>query len=220
MATFNISEKWNNGHPRTLTGHGPDNGRDPDDDKIFSAAGEDRKVTIDGQGHCNISGDRVRIYALYNNYDSVLSLTLKPNFEEDDDDADCSLKLRSRHQESNPKKNRFGGYGLSISLSEVKCKRENFHNNHTTLGSKDLSESLQNDREYGVRFTCKDAGSKVNLMGEIDYGNGFIKVLNVDDNNPKDYMVDRQLYDDKSYLWIRNNGMGDITVKDVKLELL
>jgi len=57
--------------------------------------------------------------------------------------------------------------------------------------------------------------------GEIDYmdGNGFYKVMEIFDSSPKPWMVDRNLYETKSYIWIRNNGSGSITVRDVSLEL-
>lgn len=63
MVVFNISEKWNNGKSRTLIRA---HQFDPFDDKVECAAGKKgRKVIIDGQGNCTISGDKVRIYCHY-----------------------------------------------------------------------------------------------------------------------------------------------------------
>ena len=52
-------------------------------------------------------------------------------------------------------------------------------------------------------------------IGEIDFmdGNGFHKVMDIFDSSPNPWMVDRNLYETKSYFWIRNNGSGYITVR-------
>jgi hypothetical protein len=51
-------------------------------------------------------------------------------------------------------------------------------------------------------------------------GNGLHKVMDIFDNSPKSWMVDRNMYEAKSYFWIRNNGSGSITIRDVSLEIL
>jgi hypothetical protein len=51
-------------------------------------------------------------------------------------------------------------------------------------------------------------------------GKGFQKVMDRFDKSPKSWMVDRDLYENESYIWIRNNGSGSITVRDVSLEIL
>jgi hypothetical protein len=234
MVVFNISEKWSNGIERTLTGH---HEFDPQDDKVESAAGSNRRVFIDGNGNSTISGDKARIYCHYTNYNSILTVTLIPNFKDAKKD-ECSLKLRSRHEErpdSRPDAKQmsdcvgdaFGGYMFNVSKGKWKSQREPEHNfNHMTKHGS-LTKKLQNGREYKLRFTVKDEGGKVRQIGEVDYndGDGFVKVFDRFDNSPKSWMIDRSLYvdgsDSKSYFWIRNNGSDDsITVKDVSLEVL
>jgi hypothetical protein len=220
VIVWTSSGKWDNGRRRILRGHGE---RDPDDDKLAVAAGENRRFEIRGDGKALLSGNRARIYIYENNYDSVMELKFIPNPSLDD----LSLKLRSRHNEDNPERNRFGGYGSAISLSEIECKREEYHNEHTTIGTARLrnEKRLQNGREYGVRYTCKDVNGSVNMKTEIDYGdgNGFVEVANITDDNPEDYMTRKQLYDQRSYAWIRTNGddpdeiqLRDLSIKPLK----
>jgi hypothetical protein len=73
-----------------------------------------------------------------------------------------------------------------------------------------------------LRQTVEDEDGKVHQIGEIDYmdGNGFQKVMDIFDRSSKSWMIDRNLYETKSYFWIRNNGSGSITIKDVSLEVL
>src|SRR5688572_15440930 len=207
MVVFNISKKWNNGNSRTLTRHQQ---FDPDDNKVYSAAGENRKVTIDGRGNCTISGNRVRIFALYNNYNSVLTLTVKLNFEEEDDN--CSLKLRSRHNEPTDKEecdrgspldgNRFGGYGFAVRKEKCESKREPTHNCHDQEVEKTYpdNKTLENEKDYKLRFTVKNEGKKVRQIGEIDFidGDGLVRVMNTLDKSPKSWMIKRSLYEEKS----------------------
>jgi hypothetical protein len=81
---------------------------------------------------------------------------------------------------------------------------------------------IQNDRAVKLRHSVKDEGESVHQLGEIDYvdGNGLHKVMDIFDNSPEPCMVDRNLYEAKSYFWIRNNGSGSITIRDVSLEIL
>lgn len=212
-----ISHTWDNGIARTITGHGE---FDPYNPKVAVAAGDNRMAYFDGLGHCRISGDRARIYAYYNNYNAQMTLRFKPNFPASGDDL--SLKLRSRHNEGGTEANRFGGYGMSFELGTVGIKREDYHNVHTTLVSgKVLPQKMVNDSEYGIRFRCMNEGTKVRLTGWVDYGNGFVQVVDGYDDSPLSYALDRVLYDTKSYVWIRNNGASNSTkVSDVYLERL
>jgi hypothetical protein len=189
------------------------------------AAGEAelRKFEIKGDGRAFLSGPRSRIYIHAHNYNAIMTVKYVPNSTLDDN---LSLKLRSRHNEPDPQENRFGGYQLMISPNEMKAQRELYHNEYENLDrSKPLSKSLQNGKEYTVRFTCKDTtDKKVNLIGEIDYENNgnFTEVLDIKDESPKDYMLDRQLYEKKSYVWVRVNGdspknveLKDVTIKSI-----
>jgi hypothetical protein len=219
---INVSEKWNNGHNRTFTGF------DPDDKNVEVRADSGTSCNIDGNGNCTITGDRRRIYCYYNNYNSILTLTLIPNFKSSGDD--CSLKLRSRHNESGQTcsggspldGNRFGGYGFALSAGGWDSKREPTHNCHDEVKKGNYPNNLVNGKPVKIRHTVKDEGGKVHQIGEIDYldGNGFHKVMDIFDDSPKSWMVDKNLYAQKSYFWIRNNGSGSITVREVTLEPL
>ncbi|MFN2435169.1 MAG: hypothetical protein ABR515_07320 [Nitrososphaeraceae archaeon] len=224
MAEFNVSEEWSNGHGRSFIGF------DPDDNKVEVRANGNTPCKIDGNGNCTITGNRRRIYCHYNNYNAILTVTLIPHFAGSKDD--CSLKMRSRHNETgktcNKKTgkpldgNRFGGYGFAVDRKGWDAKREPTHNCHDQHKSGSIPIKLENDKAVRLRQTVKDDDGKVHQMGEIDYmdGNGFQKVMDIFDTSPKSWMVDRNLYEAKSYFWIRNNGSGSITIRDVSLEIL
>ena len=80
-----------------------------------------------------------------------------------------------------------------------------------------IPTNLENDKAARLRQTVKDESGKVHQIGEIDSmdGNGFHKVMDIFDSSPNPWMVDRNLYETKSYFWIRNNGSGYFTVRDV-----
>jgi hypothetical protein len=222
MAIFNVSEVWSNGQNRSFRGF------DPFDDKVEIRANGNTPCVIDGNGNCTITGNRRRIYCHYNNYNAILTVTLIPQFKERNDN--CSLKMRSRHNE--PGKicksggpldgNRFGGYGFAIDKNGWDAKREPTHNCHDQHRSGSIPKKLENGQEVRLRQTVKDENMTVRQIGEVDYmdGKGFHKVMDTFDNSPKPWMVDRNLYETKSYFWIRNNGSGSITIKDVSLEIL
>jgi hypothetical protein len=213
------SELWNNGKPRTITKHHEFDLLDP---KLEVAAGESalRKFEIKGDGRAFLSGPRSRIYIHAHNYNATMTVKYVPNPTLNDD---LSLKMRSRHNEPDPHENRFGGYQLMVRLDSVKTQRELYHNEYENLGSKTLSRKLENGKQYTVRFTCKDTtDKKVKLIAEIDYENNgnFTKVLDIKDNSPKAYMLDKQLYEKKSYVWVRVNGDApkDVELKNVTIE--
>jgi len=222
MVIFNVSEMWSNRHSRSFRGF------DPDDDKVEVRANSNTLCVIDGNDNCTINGNRRRIYCHYNNYNAILTVTLIPQFAGKKDN--CSLKMRSRHNErgktcksgSPLDGNRFGGYGFAVDENGWDAKREPTHNCHDQQKSGSVPKKLENGKAVKLRHTIKDEGGKVHQIGEIDYidGNGFHKLMDIFDNSPKSWMVDRNLYETKSYFWIRNNGSGSITVRDVSLEIL
>jgi hypothetical protein len=222
LKVFNVSQTWSNGHSRTFRG------LDPYDDKVEVRANGNIACVIDGNGNCTITGDRRRIYCNYNNYNAILTVILIPYFAGETDN--CSLKMRSRHNEpgmtckgGNPLDgNRFGGYGFAVNKIGWNSKREPTHNCHDQHKSGSVPKEIQNEKAIKLRHTVKDEGGEVNQIGEIDYldGNGFHKVMDIFDISPQAWMVDRNLYEAKSYFWIRNNGSGAITISDVSLKIL
>jgi hypothetical protein len=222
LVTLNISETWSNGHKRTF------NRLDPDDDKLEVRANGNTACLIDGKGNCTINGDRRRIYCHYNNYNAILTVTLIPNFVGVNDN--CSLKMRSRHNEpgmtckggSPLDSNRFGGYGFAIHQDRWVSKRETTHNCHDQRKSGSIPKILENGTPVKLRQTVKDEGERVHQIGEIDYmdGNGYYRLMDIFDESPQSWMINRNLYETKSYFWIRNNGSGSITIREVNLEIL
>jgi hypothetical protein len=118
--------------------------------------------------------------------------------------------------------NRFGGYGFAVDSKGWDAKREPTHNCHDQHNSGSIPIKLENDKAVRLRQTVKDEEGMMHQMGEIDYmdGNGFQKVMDIFDRSPISWMVDRNLYETKSYFWIRNNGSGYITIRDVSFEVL
>lgn len=203
--------RWDKNGSRTITKHME---TDPKDNTVaLAAGGNNRKLVIDGNGKAILSGNQARIYIFQPNYDAVLQLKYIHTKELEN----LSLKLRSRHQEEDPPENRFGGYGSSIALDHVQDKREEYHNEHTTLGEQPLEKKLEAGKEYGVRYTVRDIANGVNNVTEIDYndGKGFVKVADFTDTKPLDYMRDKKLCSEKSYAWIRTNG--DDSTKEVPI---
>lgn len=224
--TINVSETWDDGETAHLTNAGDKPSFDPNTELRAGASGF---ADFDGKGNVTIKGDRKRLYEYYNNYNAQLTCTLVPHFVTDKDD--CSLKMRSRHNE--PGKtcsggspldgNRFGGYGFSIGRKTWKSKREPTHNCHDTEHGGDLPKALENGKPVILRQTTKDENGKVHIIGEIDYmdGAGFIKLMDEFDNNPESWMIDPSKYEQRSYFWIRNNGgSSSITISKVELERL
>jgi hypothetical protein len=211
----NTNGHWNNGHNRVITSA---HQFDPDDPTTEVAAGSrlDRRFEVKGDGTALLSGARARIYTHVNNYAAQMEVTFVMNSTLDN----LSLRLRSRHNESDPYENRFGGFGCSIAHGTFKVQRENFHNDHTTIkNDTSLPRNLENDKSYTVRFSVfDDANKKVVHKIEIDYdGNGtFTPIITINDNNPLAYMVDRSRYEgsgDKSYIWVRTNGSSPRSVE-------
>lgn len=215
----NRDGKWDNGVKRTITGKEGNTG--PDGLGLYTAASGNPHLVVDGNGTAHLFSSRFgRIYICAKNYSSVLEMDF--NIENTAVD-NLSLKLRSRHQEGGAGPNRGGGEGWAISLKDWDSKRENFHNEHSPLGSKKLSQTLKIGTWYKLRFTCKDAGAnKIQLIGEIDYGQGFVKEMDLIDSGAPSYFFDKVLLQKNSYFWIRCNASGNASVglKNVRLTRL
>ena len=101
---------------------------------------------------CEEGHGRFYIYCV--NYDATLELEaawMKG-------DGDCSLKMRSRHNEEGEEckdgkpidGNRFGGYGLSIDRSEYSAKREPTHNCHDQSKKGSLPSKIKNGEFFKI----------------------------------------------------------------------
>jgi hypothetical protein len=217
----NVNGKWNNGHRRTITAHDEP---DPDNPTLHVAAGSGRKFEITGNGNAFLSGDQSRIYIYVNNYNAQMEISYIPNPSLDNT---LSLRLRSRHNEPYPLENRFGGYGVSVSLDEGKPAREEYHNVHTSFPDFKLPHKMQYGKMYTLRYSVHDTadGKQVEMWLEIDYDNNgnFIEVGRWKDPKPLPYMLDKALYLKKSYAWVRVNSQhdaGEEGPKDVEIKKL
>jgi hypothetical protein len=217
----NVNGKWNNGRKRTITGA---NELDPDSKDVEVAAGSSRKFEVVGDGTAKITGDRARIYVHVNNYNAQMEISYIPNPSLDNT---LSLRLRSRHNEPDPPENRFGGYGVTVSLDKGEPAREEYHNVHTSFPDFKLPRKMEYGKMYTLRYSVHDTadGKQVEMWLEIDYDNNgnFIEVGRWKDPKPLPYMLDKALYLKKSYVWVRVNGQHtgeEEGPKDVEIKKL
>jgi len=171
---------WNDGKPRTLTQKQPSTFKN--DGSIFVAASGSPVLIIDGDGVAHLKGGTGGVDNL-------------------------SLKLRSRHQSGGACENRGGGEGFAVDRKAWDSKRETCHNIHDSLGSGSLSQTLKDETWYKIRFTCKDEGTnKIRLIGELDYGSGFKKEMDLVDSRAEAWFFDKALILGESWFWIRINN--------------
>ena len=208
-------------------------------DGNFREVKEEGSITPNGKGiQCRASGNpkivvnadktfslvceegHGRFYIYCRNYDATLELEAAWMKGE----GDCSLKLRSRHNEDGKDceggkpidGNKFGGYGLSIDRSEYSAKREPTHNCHDQSKSGSLPNKIKNGEFFKIKFTVKDDGNNVKQTAELN-GNSF---LSKTDTDPEPFMIDKSLYQQQSYLWVRQNidsGTGEIRIKRLRI---
>jgi hypothetical protein len=213
---------WDNGTSRLVKKSEGNIG--PNGKGIFTAASGNPELEILGDGTAILrttgAGNYGRIYICCLNYDSTLQLSFQLSKNVDN----LSLKLRSRHQEGGADSHRAGGEGWALGHKDWDSKRENFHNDHDPNGSENLSKSLSDGQWYTAKFTCKDDGAnKIRLIGEVDYGSGFVKEMDLVDSGAPAYFFDKALIAENSYLWIRLNstdnasGPNEVKLKDVSV---
>jgi hypothetical protein len=214
----NVNGHWDNGKNRVITST---HEFDPYDKTTEVAAGSERRFEVRGDGTALLSGDRARIYIHVNNYNAQMEISYIPNPSLDT----LSLRLRSRHNEPDPPENRFGGYGVSVSLDEAEPSREEYHNVHTSFPDLKLPHKMQNGKMYTLRYSVHDTadGKQVEMWLEIDYDNNgnFIEIGRWKDPKPLPYMLDKELYLKKSYVWVRVNAQHEEEgPKDVEIKKL
>ena len=217
------SRAWVNGIAGNQLTRGIKNAKfgygDKFDDHIqYSHAGSGGPYNVDGKGSCQINGDRSRIYFIVKNFNSVMYITFTPNWKTSEDDL--SLAVRSRHNENDPTTNRFGKYGFAIGPSQYEFAREDFHNTHTKFGGGNLPQKLINGRTYQLKFECINVQGQVGLTAWINYGQGFVIVGRKLDSKPISSAMNRPLFDQMSYAWARNNGLGNVIIRDVGFQIL
>lgn len=183
----------------------------------YSHAGSSGPYNVDGKGACQINGDRSRIYYIVRNFNAFMTVGFIPNWRTNSDDL--SNRLRSRHNEGDPTTNRFGGYNFSVGPTSYEFAREDYHNVHTKFGGGNLPFRLNNGRLYMLKFQC--TGIKpVQLTAWINGGNGYQLVGQQQDRNPLASGSNPSLFQQMSYGWTRNNGSGNVVVRDVGFQIL
>ena len=216
----NVNGKWNNGEKRTVTKTEGD--IKPNGKGLWMAASGKPRLEILGDGSANLICDpgHGRFYVAACNFNARLELEFALSKESDN----LSLKLRSRHQQGGDCENRFGGYGCSISLTDVGMKREDCHNIHSNSKSKDLPQRLKTDTWYGAKFSVFNdkENKKVNYLCQTDFkdGKGFIPVLSHVDPSPKAYMMNKESFKQASYFWVRQNNEEKATIRVRNLKLI
>lgn len=203
---------WKNGINRTLLYN---NEIDPYDKRLRVVGGSGRKFFCDGQGNGYLSGSQARINILASHFNGKLQGTFKLNSTI----SSFEQRLRSRHYMPGDVENRFGGYGVAISLTQAVFVRETYHDSYTTIATVSLSTQLVNGTEYPMEFSVVEDGLTVDLELKIDYGSGLTSVATGTDSDPPDYAETPELYEQRSYAWIRTNGTEplDLKMREVKV---
>lgn len=79
-----------------------------------------------------------------------------------------------------------------------------------------MPNKIKNAEFFKIKFTVKDDGNNVKQTAELN-GNSF---LSKTDTDPEPFMVDKSLYQQQSYLWVRQNidsGTGEIRIKRLRI---
>ena len=77
-----------------------------------------------------------------------------------------------------------------------------------------MPNKIKNAKFFKIKFTVKDDGNSVKQTAELN-GNSFLSKT-----DPEPFMVDKSLYQQQSYLWVRQNidsGTGEIRIKRLRI---
>jgi hypothetical protein len=153
-----------------------------------------------------------RFYFYVCNYDATLEITFA--WWNEAKGQDCSLKMRSRHNEGGADTNRFGGYGFSVDRTSWDAKREDYHNVHSQAKSGSIPK-LGTKEYHTVKFTVKDEGNTVVQIASLDDKEVMKKI----DTEPKPYMTAKATFAQQSYFWVRQNceGNGELRIKKIRV---
>jgi len=190
--------------------------------------GQVRRFVVEGNLECRASGnpyiqvnndgtfslwdsDLGRFYLHVNNYDVMLEII----FAFGQGNQNASFKLRSRHNEGDPITNRFGGYGFDMNRTSCGGKREPYHNAHDESVNGSSFPNLGTGVYHTLQFSVKDINGKPTQAAVLDGRRIWSSV----DNNPQPYMLNRPLYAQRSYIWVRQNttSLTELRIKSLKL---
>lgn len=216
----NVDGKWNNGVARTVSG-GKDGNIGANGKGLYTAASGSPKFIIDGKGVGTLETQPGfgRIYICVCNYNA----TLEYEFNIQSGTVDnLSEKTRSRHQMGGACENRFGGLGSHIApAGEVGFKTEKCHNIQDAGQTGKLPKKIQLNTWYKSKYEYKDAPDRKSILltRSIDFsdGAGFVKVLEGKETNVLPHYIDKAMFDKQSEFWLRLNGSGRISFKNIKL---
>lgn len=219
----NVDGKWNDGNARVIKGS-KDGNIGPNGKGLYTAASGSPEFHIDGAGVGTLITQPGfgRIYICVNNYNARLEYEFNIKSGSVDN---LSEKTRSRHQMGGACDNRQGGLGSHVALSgEVGFKGEQCHNVQEGGTKGQLPKKIQINTWYKSKYEYRDSpdGKSILQTRWIDYndGNGFVKVLDRNWNNPFPSFFNKAMFDKQSEFWLRLNGSGEISFKNVKVTAL
>jgi len=198
--------KWNNGIPRTYTGHHEYDKYDP---LTEVAAGENRKWVIDGAGNTFLSGARARVYnhiPQKNNGKYQWLLTYIPNPSLDN----LSLEFWSRHNEDDPPENRYGGNIFSIHKDVIEFDEEQWHNERNGGDSQKTTFTIENGKTYIVKvISQKVVASATDITYKTDIWINSILQWHKEHKTP----YPQSAIKESLYWRFRTNGDAPVDVK-------
>jgi hypothetical protein len=228
----NIHGKWNNGVKRTVTK--TEGSQLPNGKGLFLVGkGNNLRLEIDGNGVGTFYTEgemNDRFYIKVTNYNALLeydfmfkSSTIKQHMP----------KLRCRHEEPDPCRNRFGGFQTRVGMDRdtnrppyntCSMQLEYCHPDYRPAKKFSLPKDLQLNQWYGMRFSIKDNATKTAVVSktEMDFkdGVGYRTIGTTTDTNLDAYMIDEALYAKESYVWFRINtsgGKNSIAYRNIKI---
>jgi len=165
-----------------------------------------------------------RFYTCVNNYNASLEYEFNVHSGSVDN---LSEKTRSRHQMGSSCPNRFGGLGSHVGIKDgavVGFKEEQCHNIQGKGTDGKLPKPIELNKWYKSRYEYKDGsgGKSVIQTRSIDYndGKGFVKVLELEDKKAFPAAFVKALFDKQSEFWLRLNGSGSISFRNIKVTAL
>lgn len=208
-----VNSKLHDGKKRTIEKEGS-----------TSAGGKGLEVAASGSPKIVVNTDKTfslvckaghgRFYCFVKNFNATLDIECA--FWNSVSGQDCSLKLRSRHQEGGSCDNRFGGYGMAVDRKGWGAKREVCHNTHDQSHDGKLPFAIATQKYFNIQFTVKNESGGVRQIGKMN-GTQFASFL---DTKPAGYMVHKEDFDDNSYFWVRSNidsGTGELRIKRLRI---
>lgn len=211
------SDNWSNNMPRFIS---KVNEADPFDSRLRVRGGASgRNFYIDGRSHGYLSGDQACIEMTANAY----AVLIEFSFQWNPSLTSLGIRLRERHDMPDPEDNRFGGYNVLMSRTDLAFYRENYHDNYTDLtpASAALGYTIDDTTLNHCRVWVYDnaAHTETTIKCALDVGFGYVVKGTAVDTAPTAAMLDSKLYTGKSNAWIRVLGTDprDVLIRDIRI---